>query len=209
MEPYRPNVALPLQGTVESEAPVSAETLPAFRFGEDAAGEASEVAAGTTEAGQRRVLNSGDQLVVYLRGIPRPEDIKNVIDGAGGITLPYIGQVQIEGLTPSQAERLIEDTYIKEGIFRNINVIVVSEDKVFFVQGEVARQGKFTLSGEVTLLQAITEAGGYSPFANRRNVKIIRGDQVLFFNARDIANGREPDPIIESDDIIEVLRSVF
>ncbi len=157
----------------------------------------------------QRVLSRGDRVMVSLRGIPRPEEIKNVIDGVGDVTLPYIGQVRVAGLTPSESERLIETTYVQRGIYRAINVIVVAEDKVYFVQGEVSRQGKFSMSGDVTLLQAITEAGGYTPFANRRNVKVIRGEQVLFYNARDIANGRQPDPVIAADDIIEVLRSVF
>lgn len=156
-----------------------------------------------------RNLSRGDRIMISLRGIPRPEEIKNIIDGLGEVTLPYIGQVRVAGLTPSDAERLIETTYVNLGIYRTINVIVVAEDKVYFVQGEVARQGKFSMSGDVTLLQAITEAGGYTPFANRRNVKIIRGEQVLFYNARDIANGRNSDPVIASDDIIVVLRSVF
>jgi polysaccharide export outer membrane protein len=86
---------------------------------------------------------------------------------------------------------------------------MVSEDKSYFVQGEVGRQGRFRLSGVVTLLKAISEAGGYSPFANRKNVKVIRGDEVMFFNARDIAAGKEDDPVIQANDIIEVLRSVF
>lgn len=163
----------------------------------------------TTVLQQLRLLSRGDRLKVSLRGIPRPEEINNVVDEQGEITLPFIGQVRVAGMSPSDAERLIEETYVQRGIYRSINVIVVAEDKVYFVQGEVARQGKFSMSGDVTLLQAITEAGGYTPFANRRNVKVIRGEEVLFFNARDIANGRAPDPVLSADDIIVVLRSVF
>ena len=164
---------------------------------------------GETETRQHHQLSPGDEVLTSLRGIPRPEDIRNVVDSSGYITMPLIGQVQVAGLSASEAERLIEKTYVERGFFRSINVIMVSEDKSYFVQGEVGRQGRFRLSGEVTLLKAITEAGGYSPFANRRNVKIIRDDDVLFFNARDIANGREPDPVIKANDIIVVLRSVL
>lgn len=156
-----------------------------------------------------RILSRGDRVLISLRGIPRAEEIKNVIDGKGEVTLPYIGQVRVADLTPSEAERVIETAYIDGGIYRGINVIVVAEDKVYFVQGEVSRQGKFSMSGYVTLLQAITEAGGYTPYANKKNVKIIRGDQVLFFNAREIENGKEQDPAISSDDIIVVQKSVF
>lgn len=163
--------------------------------------------AGTSPAAPvQRVLSRGDRVMISLRGIPHPEEIKNVIDGIGEVTLPYIGQVRVAGLTTSDAERLIEAKYIEGGIYRSINAIVVAEDKVYFVQGEVARQGKFTMSGDVTLLQAITEAGGYTPFANRKNVKVIRGDQVLFYNARDIADGKLNDPPVLADDIIVVQR---
>jgi protein involved in polysaccharide export with SLBB domain len=171
---------------------------------------------GTSAAGDgsdaepvQRILSRGDRVMISLRGIPRAEELKNVIDGTGHVTLPFIGQVLVAGLSPSDAERLIESKYIDGEYYRSINVIVVAEDKVYFVQGEVARQGKFSMSGDVTLLQAITEAGGYSPFANRKNVKVIRGDQVLFFNARDIADGENVDPAILADDIIVVQRSVF
>lgn len=166
-------------------------------------------ALGDPGTGFQHKLAIGDEVMTSLRGIPNPEDIRNVVDATGHITVPYIGQIHVAGLAASEVARLIEETYINEQIFKNINVIVVSEDKSFFVQGEVNRQGRIRLSGEVTLLKAISEAGGYTPFANRRNVKVIRGDDVLFFNARDIANGREEDPVIQANDIIEVLRSVF
>lgn len=167
----------------------------------------------TLEPGQalpvQRVLSRGDRIMISLRGIPRAEEIQNVIDGLGEVTLPYIGQVRVAGLTTSDAERLIETAYIDGDFYKAINVIVVAEDKVYFVQGEVARQGKFPMSGDVTLLQAITEAGGYTAFANRKNVKVIRGDQVIFYNARDIADGKGIDPPVLADDIIVVQRSVF
>jgi protein involved in polysaccharide export with SLBB domain len=168
------------------------------------------VTGGSGEAAAlQHLLSSGDEIMTSLRGIPRPEDIRNVVDSTGHITMPLIGQIQVAGMSASDAERVIERAYVEGGFYRSINVIMVSEDKSFFVQGEVGRQGRFRLAGEVTLLKAITEAGGYSPFANRRNVKIIRGEDVLFFNAHNIANGREPDPVIQGNDIVVVLRRVF
>ncbi|MFU8779768.1 MAG: polysaccharide biosynthesis/export family protein [Kiritimatiellia bacterium] len=161
------------------------------------------------EGGMHHFLTTGDEVLTSLRGIPRPEDVRNVVDSTGHITMPLIGQVHVAGMSASDAERVIERAYVDRGFYRGINVIMVSEDKSYFVQGEVGRQGRFRLAGEVTLLKAITEAGGYSPFASRRKVKIIRGDDVLFFNAHHIANGREPDPIIQANDIVVVMRRVF
>ncbi len=147
--------------------------------------------------------------MIYLRGIPQPEEIKDIIDGFGEITLPYLGEMELSGKTTSEAERMIETLYVDGGIYRQINVIVVAEDEMYFVQGEVAKQGKIPLSGPVTLLQAVSEAGGYTPFANRKKIKVIRGSEVLFYNAKEIAAGKEPDPTIRPNDIIEVLRKVL
>jgi polysaccharide export outer membrane protein len=195
-------------------APVAETNVPAAEPSAVASNDVAVAAVVGTEGTRhpvpvQRILSRGDRIMISLRGIPRPEEIKNVIDGLGEVTLPFISQVRVSGLTTSEAERLIETKYIDGGFYRNINAIVVAEDKVYFVQGEVSRQGKFTMSGDVTLLQAITEAGGYTPFANRKNVKVIRGDQVLFYNARDIADGKLNDPPVLADDIIVVQRSVF
>ena len=160
-------------------------------------------------SGSVRKLGRGDRIVIYLRGIPVPEKIEDIIDGFGETTLPYLGEVLLEGKTTSEVEREIESAYVDGGIYRHINVIVVAEDEVYFVQGEVAKQGKFPLSGPVTLLQAVSEAGGYTPFAHRKKIKVIRGDEILYYNAKDIADGEFPDPPIKADDIIEVLRKVI
>ncbi len=156
-----------------------------------------------------RQLSPGDRLMISLRGIPHPEEIKDMVDGVGEVNLPYIGPVKLAGKTTSQAEQFIERTYVDQLIYQHINVIVVAEDEVYFVQGQVSRQGEFPLSGPVTLLQAISVAGGFTPFGNRKNVKIIRGSELQFYNAKDIAAGEADDPAIHADDIIEVLQKKF
>jgi len=158
------------------------------------------------EHSKLRTLKSGDNVIIHLRSIPQPQEIKEVIDGWGEITMPYIGEVHIVGKTVSEAERLIESSYIDGGIYKKINAIVVAEAEVYFVRGEATRRGKYALSGAVTLLQAISEAGGFTPFANKRKIKVMRGDEIIFYNSKDIDNGKISDPPIFSDDIIEVMR---
>lgn len=212
MARYRPllGVVTPTQAQATDTTVVSATSnavplVPPIEQDANSASNAIEVAQASPH-GTLRSLSAGDRVVIYLRGIPRPEEIADVIDGFGEITLPYIGEMKIADRTTSESERLIETTYVKRGIYKQINVIVVAEDEAYFIQGEVARQGKFPLSGAVTLLQAITEAGGYSPFAKRTKIKVIRGSDVAFYDGKDIAAGKDPDPAIEADDIIEVLR---
>jgi protein involved in polysaccharide export with SLBB domain len=153
-----------------------------------------------------RNLKSGDRVIIHLRGIPTLVEINDVIDGWGEVTLPFIGEVKIADKTISEAERQVEKSYIDGGIYKQINVIIVAEDEVYFVQGEVAWQGKYSLSGAVTLWQAISAAGGCTPFANRKKIKIMRGDKILMYNGKDIAKGAVPDPLIFANDIIEVYK---
>ena len=208
----RPTVIVAQDGSQTNAAGGSASTVtPAAGASglPEIAPAVGDAAVRTGSGAGQRVLSRGDRVMISLRGIPRPEEMKNVIDGEGNVTLPYIGQVRVADLIPSEAERVIESAYIDGGIYISVNAIVVAEDKVYFVQGEVSRQGKFTMSGDVTLLQAITEAGGYTPWANRRNVKVIRGPDVLFFDAREVENGKIADPGVMPDDIIVVQKSII
>jgi len=153
-----------------------------------------------------RILKRGDRIVISLRGIPSREDIEDVIDDEGNITLPLIGTVTIERRTTSEAERMIEKAYTEGKYYSKINVIVVAPDYEYFVRGEVQRPGRYPLAGDLTLLQIIAAAGGYTDFAKRAKIEIRRGGSVLECNANRIDKGRERDPLIKPGDIIMVPR---
>ncbi|MCX7591090.1 MAG: SLBB domain-containing protein [Kiritimatiellae bacterium] len=159
---------------------------------------------GTTEAKRLRV---GMPVRISLLGITPAAEIRDVIDSRGEVTLPYIGNVRVEGLTTDAAESLIEQKYVEGGIYRKINVIVIYEEEPqFFVRGEVKNEGRYLLKGEMTLLKAITAAGGYTEYADRRKVRIIRGTQILVFDCEKIDKGKAEDPAIKENDIIVVPR---
>jgi protein involved in polysaccharide export with SLBB domain len=63
--------------------------------------------------------------------------------------------------------------------------------------------------GDRTLLQVIAEAGGYTEYADRTNVKIVRGKELLVFNARRIEKRQDRDPLIMAGDVVVVERAVF
>lgn len=161
---------------------------------------------GEKESPLSRALRRGDRIVVYLRGIPKSEDIMEVVDELGSVTLPLIGTVKVKGKATSEAENLIEKIYIDGGYYNKINVIIVAQADEYFVRGEVKREGRYPLSGDLTLLQAIAVAGGYTDYANRRKVQLIRSDKKLFFNASKIEHRKEKDPLIRPEDIIVVHR---
>lgn len=153
-----------------------------------------------------RVIQPGDRLEVYLHGIPHPQQLPVVVDENGFITMPLIGQVPASGKTGSEIERLIEKRYIDGGIYRNITCVVIPPHTAFFVRGEVRQPGRYPLTRDVTLLQAIALAGGYTEYAQPRRIDIQRGTTSFRINAQRIERGEELSPPIQPGDIIVVPR---
>ena len=173
---------------------------------------AAPSAGDSAEGGERakRVLRRGDMVVIYLRGIPQPDEIKEIIDDLGNVSLPLIEMVGVADLSTSKAERKIRDAYVNSGFYMDISVTVVAEEDAYFVRGEVKREGRYPLSGEVTLIKAITTAGGYTDYAKRSKVTVIRDKQEpVVYNCDRIERRRDPDPLINPGDIIVIPRRRF
>jgi len=153
-----------------------------------------------------KLLRRGDKVSIAIRDIPNPQDIRDVIDNLGCVNLPLIGTMKIEGRTTSEAENVIEDAYIRGGYYKKINVIVVGGEEEYFISGEVKREGKYSISPGLTLLQALAEAGGYTDYAKKSEVMIKRAGVKLILDAQKIATGKDKDPPIEAGDVIIVPR---
>jgi polysaccharide biosynthesis/export protein len=93
----------------------------------------------------------------------------------GMITVPLVNDVQAAGLTPDElkdaiAEKLAE--YIQNP---TVTVVVLAPfSKRAFVLGEVRNAGPISLSAEMSVLDAITAAGGFTPFAKKSSVRVLR-----------------------------------
>ncbi len=155
-------------------------------------------------------LRSLDPLQISLLGVPDEKIIETVVDEHGSITLPYIdAPIKAEGLTTSELERKIQRIYIEGQIYRSITVNVVTYAKSYYMEGEVRRPQEYPLNRRITLLQAIAAASGYTEYANKRNITITRGGQIIRVNARDLELNPEWDIPIEAGDRINVNRSFF
>ena len=176
---------------------------------EDGSPEPGNSPASGRDLASLKPLDSGDRISIYLTGIPTPEQIRDIIDGNGNVNLPLIGEVNMAGKTAAEAEQYIESRYVDDGYYRKITVSVVPQEGEFYVRGEVKREGKYVMTGTVTLLQTIAEAGGYTDYANSRRVKVKRGEDVFEYDVRKIEELEAEDPVIESGDIIIVPRRFY
>lgn len=109
----------------------------------------------------------------------------------GKITLPLIGDVQAGGKTPNEIEKTLREAlanYVKNPL-----VTVTVQDvlsKRYYMDGEVNRPGEYALVSPTTVLEAISKAGGLAGFANPKKIYVLRGDQRLKFNYKEVIHGK-------------------
>jgi polysaccharide biosynthesis/export protein len=118
-------------------------------------------------------LGIGDLIEVTVFGVPELTT-KNRVSGTGEVYLPLIDYVHVAGLTPDEAQALIQKRLEDGGFVRSPHVsIFVGEaaSQSITVMGEVARPGPYAAIGNRRLFDIISAAGGLTDKAGR-NVTI-------------------------------------
>jgi len=113
----------------------------------------------------------------------------------GKISLPLLNDVMAAGLTPEQLAGQLTSGLNKYMTNPQVTVIVTQiNSKRIYILGEVARAGSYMLLPEMTVLQALSNAGGFTPYANLKNIYVLRqesGKQTkLFFNYKEVISGK-------------------
>ena len=157
---------------------------------------------------QITVYNHPELSTASAEGMNAREGI--LVNSDGIISLPLLGPVRVAGLTQPQAARKIQTAYSR--YLKHANVYLEVLNKRAYVVGEVKRAGPIKLSNEqTTLLQAITEAGGFGDQANREKIIIIRkhgkGSQVDVVDLTDTASLSYAAMMIRPNDIVYVTPS--
>ncbi|WP_179136874.1 polysaccharide biosynthesis/export family protein [Candidatus Entotheonella palauensis] len=119
-------------------------------------------------------IQSGDRLTIRFFNNPEfSQDIRVRPDGK--ITLPYIDDVRVAGLTSAEVDAAITERFRKVLLRPEITIIVreFASQRVY-VGGQVSKPGLIALTGQTTALQAIMSAGGFLDTARANQVLLIR-----------------------------------
>jgi len=95
----------------------------------------------------------------------------------GFISMPLLGDVAVSGKTTAQVKEELESRlarFIKDP--RCAVIVVEQRSKRFYVQGQVARPGQYTLDQGLSLTQVIPIAGGFTQWADKDDIVILRGE---------------------------------
>ncbi|MBI4397834.1 MAG: polysaccharide export protein [Candidatus Omnitrophica bacterium] len=136
------------------------------------------------------------------------------VSGGGEITYPLLGRFNVLGMTVNEVEDLIR-TKLSDEYIRNPQVRVsVQEFSNVIIYGQVNKPGMLDFKAGMTVLQAISKAGGFTPIASKGRVTVVRDvgekeKQVIKVNLNHIAKGDDEDVLLKPGDTIVVPESFF
>jgi len=113
----------------------------------------------------------------------------------GMISLPLIGEVKVIGMTSAEIQDVVA-AKLKAYLLNPRVTVEITEIKSrrVFITGEIVRPGLYPLAGPTTVLQLIAQAGGFTPFAKRKSIVILRQENgqphKYPFNYSDVVHGR-------------------
>jgi polysaccharide biosynthesis/export protein len=155
-----------------------------------------------TESGADRgipekfIIGEGDVLQVSVWKEPDASVPSMVVRADGKITVPFIKEIMVAGMTAAQAEEIIA-AKLKPYIMEPDVTVVVREvhSKKIYLVGAVRKTGAVEMNHPMTVLQALTEAGGPNDFAKKKDIYVLRttnGSQVkLPFNYEAAIKGEQ------------------
>ncbi len=193
-------VIQPVDGTGVSEPP---------SFEGDISAPTGDVAEPVTNEILAYKLQPSDPINIRFSGIQDQQYLDVVIDEKGQINLLHIDEpVMAAGLSTSELEDQIERLYIDGEIYKTLSVNVTMTAKAYYVQGEVNAPGKFQLTSGTTLVQAIAEARGPTPFASKK-VTITRQGKIYTFDWKELEENPSLDVKVEAGDVIKIWQSWY
>ena len=129
----------------------------------------------------------------------------------GGVTFPLAGDIMAAKKTPQQLQDEITKKikkYIPDAVV-TVSVVKLTGFRIY-VNGKVNKPGQYTIGRYLDVLQALTLAGGLTPYASSKEIKILRrenGKEVTYhFNYKEVKNGENLGQNIQlkNDDVVVV-----
>ena len=110
----------------------------------------------------------------------------------GRISVPLLGDIKVSGKTIAELIKILEVRFAEVVTEPNVSVILnESKSWRYYVIGQVIQSGEFNMDYPISALQAIAKCGGFSEWAKKDRIKIIRsgkeGKKILTFNFEALA----------------------
>ena len=149
-------------------------------------------------------LGSGDVISIRVFGEEELSFEKVRLNDAGTFSYPFLGELKAKGKTAADIERLISDGLRGDYLIEPKVSVRILEYRDFYVNGEVKSPGGYPFSPGLTVRKAVALAGGFTEWASRNNILLIREGRA---EKEAIEAGLETP--VKPGDIITVNQSLF
>jgi len=134
-----------------------------------------------------------------------------VVMADGRITFPLIGEIMAKGLTVTQLANIITEK-MKDYISNPVVTVGLRESRsrMIYTIGKIVNPGSYQLQPDMTVLQALSNAGGFTEWADTKNIMIVRRtnnkDVMHRFNYQEFISGKDlkQNIVLEPNDTIVV-----
>src|SRR5690606_4694991 len=156
------------------------------------------------------LVNAGDRLDI---SVWKEQDLQRqvLVRPDGAFSFPLAGQIMAQGRTVTEIRQELEERlsrYIPD-LVSTVTVVDVNGNRIFVI-GQVNAPGSFVMNPSLDVMQALAMAGGTTPFAALKNIRILRREngvqRALKFDYTQVADGRslEQNILLKSGDVVVV-----
>lgn len=185
-------------------------TVPTYLPSNDAAYQAISKGGAAMAVSPDYPIQAGDKIRISVFQEPDLSADEVLVDPAGNISLPLLGQIHAAGTTPARLGSQLQSAFGARYL-RNPQVsvgMVEAVARTASIEGEVKQPGIYPVTPQTTLLTMLAQAKSPTPIAKLSEVLVFRtvdGQRVGGrFDAAMIRAGRAADPQILPDDLIVV-----
>jgi polysaccharide export outer membrane protein len=164
---------------------------------------------------EKSTVGPGDVFTMEIVGERElPKEYQVASDGT--VDIPYLQTVPVAGLEPQEIARLVRKLLIEKQVLSDPSVVVQVKEynsRRITILGQVAKPGTFPYTTGLTLIQALSQAGGLTGIANLDKVNLTRrttgGSRTVVVSVGPIMEGRASDIPLQSGDRIFVHERLF
>jgi polysaccharide biosynthesis/export protein len=156
------------------------------------------------------MIGANDLLNIFVwKEADLTQDVTVMADGR--ITFPMIGEIMAKDVSVMELKNIITEKL--KNFISNPEVTVIvkeSRSRIIYTIGNVNKPGPFQMQPDMTVLQALSTAGGFTEWADKKSIMIVRRDknkETMFrFNYQDFISGKDlkQNLVLEPNDTIVV-----
>jgi polysaccharide biosynthesis/export protein len=120
-------------------------------------------------------IGAGDVLKITVWHEPDASLPSAVVLPNGRISVPLLHDIEVAGLTVPQLEKLLTGRLSALIDTPEVSVVITAANsKKIYLSGKVKKEGPLSYTYTMTVMQALTEAGGVTDFAKKKNIYVLR-----------------------------------